>query len=483
MNKTAALLLTSALCLSACGEFRGMPSLDVKLPEIFAESPSVEVAEKPAPLAQNWWKSSDDKVLVGLLERVEQQNLSLGQARFRLLAARESARTLDYLPTLGITTDAQYNRLIEGDFAINNVGFPGAGGGQQKTTGFYNARLDSSWELPLWGQYGAAEDVDKATLAYAEADLASVRANVIAEAVRLYGEMRGFQQQRIAQEAIVVAQEKIVEYHTIKHKAGLIADSELASAKRNALDAKSALQTTVKNEVAAKQQLAALMGQAAPDTEWETAASIPSINLPELGDTPVDVLRNRPDIRRAEATVLREAGQLELAKADRYPRIALGGNLSQLDNLTGSPLPGKTIQLTGTPAISIPLFDWGKRLAAAKTQDMKLSEAASAYRETVVNAMTEVESFLSAANAAKRNKEQSAESAALEQKNQQQAALLFKQGLTDGIATENANISAMQAEINALQANVEHISRIAALTKALGGGIPAPTTSTNEPTP
>jgi outer membrane protein TolC len=114
---------------------------------------------------------------------------------------------------------------------------------------------------------------------------------------------------------------------------------------------------------------------------------------------------------------------------------------------------------------------------------MKLSEAASAYRETVVNAMTEVESFLSAANAAKRNKEQSTESAALEQKNQQQAALLFKQGLTDGIATENANISAMQAEINALQANVEHISRIAALTKALGGGIPAPTTSTNEPTP
>jgi outer membrane protein TolC len=120
---------------------------------------------------------------------VEQQNLSLEQVRFRLLAARESARTLDYLPTLGITTDAQYNRLIEGDFAINNVGFPGVGGGQQKTTGFYNARLDSSWELPLWGQYGAAEDVDKATLAYAEADLASVRANVIAEAVRLYAEL------------------------------------------------------------------------------------------------------------------------------------------------------------------------------------------------------------------------------------------------------------------------------------------------------
>jgi NodT family efflux transporter outer membrane factor (OMF) lipoprotein len=483
MIRHAALLLTTTLCLTACGEFRGMPSLEVTLPEMFAQAPEVAASEKPAPLSQDWWKQTDDKVLVGLLERVEKQNLSIEQAQFRLLAARESARSLDYLPTLGVTTDAQYNRLIEGDFAINNVGFAGAGGGQQKTTGFYNARLDSSWELPLWGQYGAASDIDKRSLAYAEADLASVRANVMAEAVRLYAEMRGFQQQRLAHEKMVSAQEKITEYQFIKHKAGLIPDSDLASATRSLLEAKGTLQTTLKNEVAARQQLAALMGQAAPEKEWEAPADVPSITLPELGDTPVDVLRNRPDIRRAEASVLREAAQLELAKADRYPRITLGGNLSQLDNLTGSPLPGKTIQLTGTPAISIPLFDWGKRLAAAKAQDAKLSETASAYRETVVNAMTEVESFLSAAEAAKKNKEQSTESAALERKNQEQAALLFTQGLTDGITAENAHIMALQAEISALQTHVEQISRIAALTKALGGGIPAPTISTNEQTP
>jgi NodT family efflux transporter outer membrane factor (OMF) lipoprotein len=476
-------LLATTLCLSACGEFRGMPSLDVALPEVFTQASGGAASEKPAPLSQSWWKQTDDKVLVGLLERVEKQNLSIEQALFRLLAARESARSLDYLPVFGITTDAQYSRLIEGDFAINNVGFAGAGGGQQKTTGFYNARLDSSWELPLWGQYGTAGDIDKQGLVYAEADLASVRANVIAEAVRLYSEMRGFQQQRTAQERIVTAQEKIVEYQSIKHKAGLIPDSELASAKRNALDTKSTLQTTIKNEVAARQQLAALMGQAAPEAEWEAPAALPTIDLPALGDTPLDVLRNRPDIRRAEASVLREAGQLELAKADRYPRITLSGNLSQLDNLTGSPLPGKTIQLTGTPALSIPLFDWGKRLAAAKAQDAKLSETASAYRETVVNAITEVESFFSAAQTAKQNKEQATESAALERENQEQAALLFTQGLTDGIAAENANITALQAEIAAVQAHIEHVSQIAALTKALGGGVPASNTSTNEQTP
>lgn len=483
MNKTAALLLTSALCLSGCVEFRGMPSLDMKLPEVFSEAPPVETTEKPAPLSQDWWKQTEDASLIALLSKVEQQNLSLEQARFRLLAARESARKLDYLPIFGITTETQFNRLIQGDFAINSVGFPGAGSGQQKTTGFYNARLESSWELPLWGQYGIAENVDKAVLTYAEADLAAVRANVIAEAVRIYSEMRGFQQQRALREAILAAHEKIVDYQSIKHKAGLIADNELATPQRNALDARSALQATIKNEVAAKQQLAALMGQAAPDAEWDTPAAVPSIALPELGDTPLDVLRNRPDIRRAEAAVLREAGQLKLTKANLYPRITLGGNLSQLDNITGSPLPGKTIQLTGTPAISIPLFDWGKRLADARAQDAKLSETASAYRETVVNAMTEVESFLSAARATTQNQTQAVESAALEKQNQQQADLLFSRGLTDGIAAETAKITAMQAEINAVQARVEHVSRIAALTKALGGGVPLSTNPTTEQLP
>jgi len=243
------------------------------------------------------------------------------------------------------------------------------------------------------------------------------------------------------------------------------------------------MQNMVKDEIASRQQLAALLGQASPDEAWKTPAAIPVIRVTEFSDGPVDVLRNRPDIRRAEAAVLREAGQLELAKADRYPRITLGGSLSQLDNLTGAPLPGKTVQFTGTPSVSIPLFDWGKRLAAAREQDARLSESASAYREAVIAAMTEVETFLAAYHTAKQSEVQTNETAALEQQNQQQAALLFERGLTDGIAAQNAAIAALQADIAALQASVEHLSRLAALTKALGGGIPVSTTPTTEQTP
>lgn len=478
--KHAILLLTTTLYLSACGTFHNMPPLDVPLPEVFSQTHNISTSEKPTPLGQDWWKQAEDTTLKNLLARIEKENLSLEQARFRLLAARESAASLDYLPKLGITADAQYNRLIEGNSAINNMGFSAVSSEQQKTTGLYNARLDSSWELPLWGQYGATANIDKQSLIYAEADLSAVRANVIAETIKLYSEMRGFQQQRATYEKMLAAHQKILKYQSIKHQAGLITDSALSTAKRNLLNARNTLQTITKNEITVRHQLASLAGKTKPEPEWEAPTNIPNIDLPKLGDTPIDVLRNRPDIRRAEASVIREANQLELTKANRYPRMTLSGSLSQLNNLTGSSLPSKTIQLTGTPAIIIPLFDWGKRLAAAKAQDAKLSESISAYRETVVRAMTEVESFLNAVHTTKQNKAQSTESAELESKNQEHAALLFRQGLIDGITFENSHISALQAQIMALQEHVEHINYIAALTKALGGGIPTQKNLTSE---
>lgn len=463
------LLILAVFSLSGCADFRGMPSLSVDLPSTFTHA---SYAEAPQKLSQDWWKKANDPILKSIIEEIEEKNLSLEQARFRLLAARESARTIDYFPIINLNADASYSRLIKGDVAVNSTGLTGVGTGQKKTTGYYNARLDSSWEIPLWRQYSSAKDIDKAAVEYAQSDLAAIRANVIAEAVRIYGEMRGFQQQRLLQEKMLIAYEVIANYQSIKFKAGLIPESDYISAKRSVVDAKTNLNASQNSELATRLQLAALLGRAVPDEAWEAPADIPSIRLPTLADSPLDVLRNRPDIRRAEAMVLSEAGEFELAKAEMYPRLSLSGNLSQLDNLTGMSLPRRTIQVTGTPTISLPLFDWGKRLAAAKVQNAKLSEAASLYRETVINAMTEVEGLSSAHDTAQKNLQHALDGAELEHKNHRQAQRLFRQGVNDGIIVENAHLLALSAEINVVQVKVENLSRIATLTKALGGGIP-----------
>ena len=467
--KIAAVLVP--FLVSGCADFKGMPSLEMALPESFQQK---AVVDTPAKLQKDWWKNTDDDTLKTIIAQLETQNLSLEQARFRLNAAREDTRASDFLPSLTATTDAQYNRLIKGETAVQNIGAPQEGG--KKTTGYYNARIDASWEVPIYGQFSDASNIKNANIAFAEADIEAVRASVISEAVRLYAEMRAKQQEIRNREVISASATKIAGYHAIKHKAGLITDTELGNSKQSQLSAENDLQIAQSELVAREQQLAKLLGKVAPDEAWRKVADIPVFVLPAFDDAPLDVLRNRPDIRKAEASVLAAAGDFELAKSEMYPKLTLSGNLSQLGNLTGKPLMGKTIQLGGVPSLSLPLFDWGKRLSNAKIRDEKLSETASAYRETVIGAMNEVEEFWSAYLAAQGSEVTSKENADIASKATDHAALLFKQGIADGIEAENAAIEAARSAITHLQSRADTIAKLTVLTKALGG------TSTSAPT-
>lgn len=469
--KVAAVMVP--LFVGGCADFKGMPSLDLSLPESFQQKP---VGDAPAKLSKDWWKTTSDETLKAIITQLETQNLSLEQARFRLNAARLDSRQSDFLPSLTANTDAQYNRLIKGDTAIQNLGIPQSGG--KKTTGFYNAKIDASWEVPLYGQFSDAGDIKNANIAFAEADIEVVRASVISESIRLYSEMRAKQQEIINREAIRASAEKIAAYQSIKHKAGLITDTELGSSKQSQLSTQNDLQIAHSELVARKQKLAKLLGKVTPDSAWNDAADIPTFAMPVFDDAPLDVLRNRPDIRKAEASVLAAAGDFELAKSEMYPKLTLSGNLSQLDNLTGNPLPGKTVQLAGIPTLSLPLFDWGKRLSNAQIKDEKLSETASAYRESITSAMNEVEEFWATYRAALSSEATSKENVEIAAKASEHAALLFKQGISDGIASENASIEAARSTITHLQSRTDTITKLTALTKALGGA----STSTNEKT-
>jgi NodT family efflux transporter outer membrane factor (OMF) lipoprotein len=460
---TSAALLP--LILSGCADFKGMPSLDMKLPEKFEQQHAERIAETPTTLEKNWWMHTDDKTLIAIIHAVEKLNLSLEQAQLRLNAARIDTGGYDYLPSLTATASGQFDKLVRGDTpvgGINNVS------GGKKIKGYYNAKLDASWEIPLYGQLGDAADITNANVAFAQADVDTVRASVINEAVRLYAEMRSKQQEVLKREAIVAASQKITDYEKIKHMAGLLTDSELGTSQQSLLAAQDALKRAENEKVSRMQQLATLLGAVTPDDTWKTPADIPIFEVPAFDDTPLDVLRNRPDIRKAEASVLAAAGEYYLSKSEMYPKISLSGSLSQLGNLTGNPLPGETVQLSGIPSISLPLFDWGKRLASVQVKDERLSEKASAYRETVIGAMNEVEEFWSSYRTAQAQEKSAQENMQIAIKASAHASLLFTQGINDGIGEQTAIIDAQTAVINELQAKANSITQLTALTKALG---------------
>jgi multidrug efflux system outer membrane protein len=460
--------LFSALYLSACADFRGMPSLDVKLPTGFTQTQTLDKNTTTAKLQQDWWKTANDQTLETIIERIQQQNLSLEQARFRLIAARENTRATDFLPHMTANLDAQYNRLIKGDNSIN--GFSSLSSqGQEKNTGYYNAKIDASWEVPLYGQFGNAKDFETAGIDYAAADLEAIRASVISEAIRIYAEMRRWQNALEQFQIIEDSYKKIAEYQASKYKAGLTTTTVVSESGRDALLAKNNTASAKSQIIASQYQLATLLGMMSPNQDWQEIVKIPNFDLPPLDDTPLDVLRNRPDIRRSEAAVFQAAAEFELSKNDMYPKITLNGNLAQLGNITGNPLTGKTVQLTGIPAISLPLFDWGKRLSNTKQRDAKLSEAAAFYRETVITAINEVEELISKYATALENEKNMRKGAEFAFAVSNNASLLFKKGISDGIDKERSAVLAAEAAIRSLEAQADSITQLSVLTKAIGG--------------
>jgi NodT family efflux transporter outer membrane factor (OMF) lipoprotein len=450
-----------ALSLSGCANFEASPSMEVKIPQSFQQT---SIATQDQQITGDWWQSANDPVLASLINEIETNNLSLEQARARLQAARSNARVGEFLPNITAGGDVQYNRLIKGASALNPI----ATGGAEKNTGYYNAKLDASWELPIYGQAQDALDSKRAGIEFAKADMEHIHLSMVAETIRLYSEMRRWQNTYAQRQKIEDAQKQILSYQNIKHGAGLIDDKEKFEAERTYLAATQDTRLAMAELYASQYQLASILGITEIPSAWNDVATIPDFKVDGIGQTPADVLRLRPDIKRAEASVAQQAAEFEISKSEIYPKFTLTGTLSQLANVLGNPLTGKTIQLAGVPAVSIPLFDWGQRISRTEQENAKLKETISAYRQTVIEAMNEVNEFMTAHEAAYNNKRAASQQADLQIKTARLVEIEFQKGTKSGIEKEQAIIIAAEADIAAQAALADRAARLAALTKALG---------------
>ncbi|MDB5846932.1 MAG: hypothetical protein JWP29_684, partial [Rhodoferax sp.] len=195
----------------------------------------------------------------------------------------------------------------------------------------------------------------------------------------------------------------------------------------------------------------------------------PGLGSFTLSQVPTDLLRFRPEIRSAEAEVLKNAAELGSATAELYPRITLGASLLYAHNLTQNRRSNNDNLLGFGPLIDIPLFDWGRRRAAVDAQKEALDAALLAYRQAVLEAVGETESALSSLQQSReRDQQLRIAQDALQRRVRDQATLarLHLASTLDGMAAER---SALQAAMELAAAQAAHTQAFVALYKSLGG--------------
>jgi multidrug efflux system outer membrane protein len=336
----------------------------------------------------------------------------------------------------------------------------------------YNAAFDASWEIDI---FGAVRREVEAAEADWEASREAWRDTLISlqgEVGRNYLELRAIQLRlRIAREDAALRLEN-VQLSEARYQAGLIAEQELARNRGALANAQSVIPTLEKNWSAAAHRLGVLLGEAPSELIRELAppADLPAVpgNLP--AGLPSDLLRRRPDIRKAERELAAATARIGVARADLFPRFSLTGAFGLQSRNTGDLADeGSSFWRIG------PTFRWNilnlQRILSNIAAGEAVREGALVqYEKAVLVALEEVENALVTLSREKRRTEvllQAVEANGLA------ADLAFKRyqaGLESYLAVIDAQNALLISQDQLALSRQQNALGLVALYKALGGG-------------
>ncbi len=406
---------------------------------------------------EQWWTTFHDETLNSLVRRAVESNLDVEAARERVRQARA---------TVGFVRAGLYP-------SVNfNGSYSRSGSGNGTGQSLWQAGFDALWEMDVFGGVRRSVEAAKASLDAAVEDRRDVLVTLLAEVATDYILLRGYQQEiAIAKENLDV-QIRNASVTRDKKKLGTGTELDVAQAEAQVATTTADMETLESLEQQTIYALSILLGlpPTALERELETEGKIPQPpGIVPVG-LPAELLRRRPDIRRAERQLAAATAQIGVATADLYPKFSLTGNLNfQGDKISALGTWADRAWVFG-PSVTWPVFDAGAIRSNIEIQNALQAQALTAYHHAVLGALQEVESALVAYAREQRRREALTEAVAANERAVVLATRRYNQGVTDFLSVLDAERSLFGSQDALVQSNRNVGTDAVALYKALGGG-------------
>ncbi len=457
------------------------PTPDV--PAQWSEAPESSVSA--VSVNWPWWTTFNDPELDSLIERALRANLDLrlAETRIREARARRGVTATSQWPSVDARASVARERdsknapnpvLVRPDGQVESPG---------QSENLFQAGFDATWELDLFGGTRRSIEAAQADVESAVYDRDAVLVTLDAEVTRNYIELRRVQEQsRIAHESLAAQQDMLILVRA-RSVAGMATDLDVARAEAQVQQTTAQLPALDISSQKAVHRLGVLLGQP-PGTladELRTArpTPVPSVQ-PPLG-RPSDLLRQRPDIRRAERRLAAASARLGVARSDLYPKFSLLGTVGLASVAAGDFFNGASTLWSVGPSMTWPIFQGGRIVATVQVRDAQQQEALIAYRRAILNGIEDVENAIAGYRQEQARREALAMSVDSQQRAVDFARERYTSGLTDFRAVLNAQRGLFQAQSELAQRDAAVSLGLVALYKALGGGWSAVTRSDKEP--
>ena len=421
------------------------------------------VTNTAAP-AIEWWKTFNDPVLNSLIGRAIAANLDVRIAAGRLREAR-AIRAGAYW-NLGPTINAS------GSYLDRQTSKNAQTGALKLHTDLYDAHFDASWEIDIFG--GLRRQVQEANALFqtVEEDQHAVRVSTLAEVARNYIEVRGYQRRHAIAADNIHAQTEAVAIARARFNAGLTSELDMQQATALLATTRAqlpALDTATQQGI---HQLGVLLGQppGALRAELSGGAPIP-VTAPVIPvGLPSELLRRRPDVRRAERQLAADTAVIGVATAELFPKFSLLGTGGLQSLSAGDWFTGGSKYWTAGPTVRWRLIDFGHVRSQIRAANAHAEQTLAAYEKTVLVAFADVENALVASANEQVRQAALAEAVAANRRALELANELYTKGLGNFMNVLDAERSLYQTADQLADSERAVADNLVALYKALGGG-------------
>ena len=435
--------------------------LDKPLPQGWEED--TQIFQQVLPVDDQWWKAFQDPVLDSLISVAVKQNYSVLTAIDRINMAKANLRMErgNFFPTIGL--NAGWTRQQSSG---NTSDLP------QSTQHYYDASLNMSWELDLFGSIRNRVKAQKENFAASKEEYTGTMISLCAQVASAYINLRELQQELAVVQKNCASQEAVLKITEVRYNTGLVSKLDVAQAKSVFFSTKASIPQIESGINQYITTLAILLGTYPQEVRPALTApgTLPDYMEPIGVGLPADLLLRRPDIRSAERSVNAQAALVGASKSGWLPQVFLKGSVGygakDLKDLTHH----KSMTYEIAPALSWTLFKGTQLVNATKLAKAQLDEAINQFNQTVLTAVQETDNAM---NAYRNSIKQIV--ALREVRNQGQETLtlsleLYKQGLTPFQNVLDAQRSLLSYENQLVQARGYSLLQLIAMYQALGGG-------------
>jgi NodT family efflux transporter outer membrane factor (OMF) lipoprotein len=467
MNLRPTALFVAAVLISGCAVGPDYRRPDVEMAADWA-SADIETGQPPAA----WWRHFDDPLLTDLVETAARDNLDVRQAAARVAEARAAGRIADAAggPRVGTAVSARREQLstetaeVAAEFARQDL--------IDRRRDFFEAGFDAAFELDFFGRLRRQREAATARAEAAQEARRGALVTVTAEIARNYFALRTTQARQARTEALLEVALGREDLARRRLEGGLGTRDALRATEAQVRARQAEIPGLEARARALSYAIALLTG--APPERWADRLAVPA-PLPDLPAMPpaglrADLVARRPDVRRADAELAAQVGDLGVAIGERYPRVSLFGATAFQSADVADLLSPAAVAFTFGPRLVWPVFRAGELAANVAVQRARAEAAALAYEGAVLGAVTEVETALVRAVALSRalSERRAAVRAAAD------ASAVASRRVEGGLAARDEALAAQAALAEARLAETALLGAraeaVVAVYKSLGGG-------------